>query len=346
MDTCKPLRLVLCLGLCLSVDLAVAQDRATRGVVQAPNAVLWTAPVNIKSRNLFLGPGGKQDEPVLPVEFVHEIKSGASPKFEVRDQRGEEWTAKLGDEAQPETVATRLLWAVGYFSNENYFVSDLSVTDLGTLHRGQKFVRPGGHVRAVRLQRHLKKSKDPAIWRWRHNPFTGTREFNGLRVMMALTSNWDLRDENNAILVDPNVPGRQLYEVSDVGASFGMNGKSYTDGLSKNNPGAYRHSKFIAKVTRNYVDFNFPTHPPIFYVFAARLFFGHVRMRWVGKHIPLADARWIGSLLSQLSRDQISDAFRAAGYTPPLIEAYTDAVLSRIAQLGDLPTAAQDSLRD
>ncbi len=33
----------------------------------------------------------------------------------------------------------------------------------------------------------------------RDDPFEDTREWNGLRVMMALMNNWDLKDENNAI---------------------------------------------------------------------------------------------------------------------------------------------------
>ena len=42
--------------------------------------------------------------------------------------------------------------------------------------------------------------KKSGTWSWHHNPFVGTREFNGLRVMMALLNNWDLKDENNAVL--------------------------------------------------------------------------------------------------------------------------------------------------
>ena len=56
-------------------------------------------------------------------------------------------------------------------------------------------------------------------------------------------------------------------------------------------------------------------------------------MGWVGKHIPRSDAKWIGSLLAQLSPDQIHDAFRAAGYSRDEIEAYSQAVLSRIREL-------------
>lgn len=59
-------------------------------------------------------------------------------------------------------------------------------------------------------------------------------------------------------------------------------------------------------------------------------------MRWIGKNIPRADAKWIGSLLSQLTSEQIADAFRAAGYSQAEINAYTQAVISRIQELNDL----------
>jgi len=59
-------------------------------------------------------------------------------------------------------------------------------------------------------------------------------------------------------------------------------------------------------------------------------------MHWVGKHVPRADAKWVGSLLAQLSPEQIRDAFRAAGYSPEQVEAYANAVEARIAQLTKL----------
>ncbi len=326
----------------LSVALAFGGSRlAAQGLSRHPvtangNIVLWTDPGDIKSRNLYYGPGGAQDQPQLPVAFLREDVKGTSPKFDVRDQRGTKWRVKLGSEAQPETVACRLLWAVGFSANENYLFPELKVSNLVHLSRGQKFIHPGGEVEDARLQRHPGGEKKAGSWSWRRNPFLGTREFNGLRVMMALISNWDLADNNNAIYDDPSHPGRQLYEVSDVGSSFGMTGESYTNDLSKNNLDAYRNSRFFAKVTADYVDFDFPTHPPFVYVFNVPLFFSHLRMRWIGKHIPRADARWVGSLLAQLSREQISDAFRAAGYRPEQVEAYTDAVEARIAQLNKL----------
>src|SRR5579864_1401157 len=121
---------------------------------KAQGAVLWKDPGKIQSLDLLYGPGGKKHQPEPPVTFLKEDMKGTSPKFDVRDQEGKKWRAKLGPEARPETVASRLLWAMGYGANENYFFSELKVEGLpAQLQRGRHFVS-GDKVEAVRLQRH------------------------------------------------------------------------------------------------------------------------------------------------------------------------------------------------
>jgi hypothetical protein len=321
---------VLLIGSTLSLSSA-QQYRAASVAPEHPT--LWVAPSDIKSRNLYYGPGGEDGQPRPPLVFVKEDDGGTSPKFDVRDSDGTKWKAKLGPEAQPETVATRILWAVGFFANENYLIHMAKIDDLPRLKRGQEFVSSEG-VKDVRLQTNY--NKKTGDWSWRHNPLNGSREFNGLRVMMALLSNWDLKDDNNAILLDPKIPGHPLYEVSDLGASFGRSGKSYSDKITKHNFAAYRRSRFISKTTNEYVDFAFPTHPPFLYAFNLPFFIAKMRNRWIGKHIPRQDAKWVGTLLAQLSDEQIQDAFRAGGYSAEESAQYTAVVKHRIAELESL----------
>lgn len=323
----------LAIALAVLRPQAMGEMHAAAASIAHPNAILWQNPADIASRNLYYGPGGKEDQPKEPLTFVKEDAAGTNPKFDVRDGTGTKWKAKLGVEARPETVATRLLWAVGFVTNENYFLAEANVKDLPPhLTRGQELIGANGDIRSVRLQR-PPCGKKVGTWRWKHNPFKGTREFNGLRVMMALLSNWDLKDVNNAIYTKCEKPGTALYEVSDLGASFGRNGESYAAGLSKNNLAAYQRSKFVSKVTPDYVSFNFPTHLPFLYAFNFPLFISHLQRRWIGHHIPRSDAKWIGSYLAKLSPEQIRDAFRAAGYSPEQVEAYATTVEARIAEL-------------
>ena len=326
------------LALVLSCPAGAQSGNHSASPAFSQHAVLWSDPGNIAARDLFFGPGGKDHVPKLPVKFVSEDREGGNPKFDVVDAEGRKWRAKVGLEAQPEIVATRLLWAVGYVANENYFVPDLVVTGLPAhLHRGQEFVHPGGHVSNVRLQQHPSgkhKGKREGNWEWRHNPFVGTREFDGLRVMMALISNWDLTTGNTAIREDKQ--GEELYEVSDVGSSFGKNGRSFFDSTSKNSLPAYRASDFIAKVTPGYVDFHFPVRPPILFIFNLKTYIELSRPHWIGRHVPRDHVRWIAGLLSQLSPIQIRDAFRAAGYSPQEVEEYAIALEHRIVRLSQL----------
>jgi hypothetical protein len=60
------------------------------------------------------------------------------------------------------------------------------------------------------------------------------------------------------------------------------------------------------------------------------------RMESVVKHLPIADARWMGERLGQRSSEQISDCFRAGGFSPAEVEGYSRVVMQRIAALKSL----------
>ena len=59
--------------------------------------------------------------------------------------------------------------------------------------------------------------------------------------------------------------------------------------------------------------------------------------------IPVEHARWIGSLLSQLSEGQLRDAFSSAGYAEPTAEGYVRALRERIDQLTRLGEGSPES---
>src|SRR3712207_1243436 len=115
-------------------------------------AALWRDPGDIAARDLSGGPGGEEGRPEGKFTFVEEDLNGSNPKFYVRDERGQKWTVKLGEEARPETAATRLLWAVGYFTDADYYMPELRVENMKTLSRGREFVSADGTVRGARLK--------------------------------------------------------------------------------------------------------------------------------------------------------------------------------------------------
>jgi hypothetical protein len=290
--------------------------------------VLWRDPGDVGSRDLYYGSGGLQHQPAGPFVFDKEENTGTQPKFQLVDANGVRWTAKIGIEARPETAASRFLWAVGYFANDDYFLPAMPVQNLPHLRRGSGSVSTGGVVHDVRLKRHDEVKL--GMWEWGNCPFVNTREWNGLRVLMALMNNWDVKDINNSIYQVKGANPEQRYVVTDLGSSFGPT--TLTRSL-KGNFRAYRESKWIRTVSRGSVDFNVPGAPGGAYLLAFPIAIGRLSLDWVGRHIPRADARWMGDLLGRLSPRQIRDAFRAAGYSAEEVEGFSQIVEKRIHEL-------------
>ena len=324
----------LALGLCLpgAFGQSPAKSFTARRANAIPMSALWNDRGDAASLNLLDGPGNREHRPSGKFTFVKEDKSGTSPKFDVVDEQGVHWKAKLGQEPQSETAATRLVWAAGYFADEDYYRPELHVNKLPKLSRGREFVSPGGVVRGVRLERKLAGEKKGPNWSWFKNPFMGTREMNGLKIMMALINNWDLKEINNTVYREKGLGAR--YVVTDLGASFGETGNSIT--RSKSNPNDYGQSKFIQRATAQHVDFILSSRPFVLSAVDVGNYVTRTHMQDIVKDIPVADARWLGKLLEPLSDDQIRDCFRAAGYSPEQVDLYTSVVRERIQELSRL----------
>jgi hypothetical protein len=295
--------------------------------------VIWRDPGDVVSLNLLYGAGGKEHapDPNGQFVFVREDMKGTSPKFDVKDDQGVEWKVKLGQEPQSETAANRLMWAAGYFVDEDYYLEQLKVTGMPKLRRGGKFVSPDGAVHAARLKRKVKGTKKLGAWDWFHNPFLDKQEFSGLRIMMALLNNWDLKDINNAI---EEIGGERRYLVTDLGATFGKTGGP--SARSKSVLQDYVNSKFVEKATPESVDLVMNSRPFVVSAINVSNYKTRTRMESITKGIPRADAKWLAQRLSQLSEGQIRDCFRAGGYTTEEVEGYTRAVQKRIAELNAL----------
>ena len=271
--------------------------RPNRPLPSEKHAILWTAPQDIARRDLFYGPGGKQGQPRPPFQFVKEESEGTNPKFVVTDAAGVKWKVKLGVEAASETTASRIVWGVGYNTSEDYFLREMKVAGMPAhLHRGGNLVGPGGTVHDVRLKKDPDGDKKLGLWRWNRSAVTGTREWNGLRVLMAVINNWDLKDVNNAVYRRGD---EDIFMVSDLGATFGSASLTWPLKRSRNNIDSYAKSKFIRRVHDDTVDFQTPARPTLIYLFAPIQYFGRIRMERLGRDIPIADAKWLGELSGQ-----------------------------------------------
>ena len=297
------------------------------------NPVLWNDPGSITALDLLNGHGGINGHPIPPFKFETEDLHGTNPKFDVHDAHGTKWRVKLGDEARPEVVASRLLWAAGYFVNDDYVLSSAKVENLH-ITRGASHA-PDGQIVDARFEKKPEGQKKIGTWRWYKNPFIGAKQFNGLRVMMALVNNWDLKDVNNAVYEDKS-SGRNILLVSDIGASFGTNGLSYSKSRSKGDVDTFARSKFITRKTDTEVDFGTPSAPNAVVAPNVKEFQMRRDLEWIGEKIPIADARWIGSMLKQLSHGQLIDAFRAGHFQQDEIVKYVAVIEERINELAAL----------
>jgi len=274
--------------------------------------VLWQEPHDISSRNLLLGSGGAGMRPnVRRLTFIKEEKGGWSKKYRVRDGAGRVWVAKVGKEAQSETASTRLLWAAGYMTEITYLVPRVRIPGVGTFQNVRFEARP----------ENIEREGD---WKWEQNPFVGTRELQGLKVLMVLLNNWDTKDENNVLLAVPTRNGTELrYAISDLGATLGDTGKwplLWRFTRSRNDPQGFRGDKLIDEIKEDgRVDFEFSG-----------------KKRGMFNDITVEQAQWVGQLLSRLSDRQIADAFRAANYSHAEVRALTSAIRTRINELAGL----------
>jgi hypothetical protein len=283
--------------------------------------VLWKEPSDISRRDLFYGEGGKDNAPDLSAKFTFmgRDKSGTSEKIYVKDSTGKEWIVKFGPEAKPETAATRIVWAVGYHVDRDYFVKSVHIEGRG-----------GFEARDVRFKLRHAGYKEEGLWKWEVNPFLGTRELDGLKVLMALLNNWDLKTDNNKIARPDKKSGEHdeaFFYVADLGASFGTTGSIARTLLpfgdapagSKGDPTGYARQPFIDGVQNGAVIFHY-----------------RGKDRGALRGISVEHARWMGNLLAQLSDDQLSDAFRAAGWGNTDVATLRQATRSRIQQLQNL----------
>jgi hypothetical protein len=303
-------------------------DRPHEVDVGANTPVLWRDPGEIEHRDLFYGPGGKagSPDPAGKFTYVRDQPTGYQKKIIVKDDQGRTWTVKFGPEAKPETAASRIVWAVGYHANQDYFVKEVRI---------EGYSEPV--VYNVRFQRRDDEYKNIGNWSWESNPFVGTHELDGLKTIMALINNWDLKELNNKV-ERPSTRGEQgklIYYVSDLGATFGRTKSGY-GGIpftgdvpadrgpgkrkAKGDPEAYASEKFITENRNGQIKF----------------YLGRTRGRRLLKDVSVENARWIGSLLARLSAEQLSDAFRAGGFSDSEVESYVNTMRKRIQELVEL----------
>jgi hypothetical protein len=292
-------------------------EKAAAAVASAQGTpVLWRDPGDISALDLSQLARPDAEKPDLSkLTYLSDDQAGYSVKYDVTDGAGKKWVVKVGNESRPETAAVRLVNALGYVTETNYLVPCVQIPGAAKPRKDVPRCQGDGFADA-RFEARPAGIKRLDIWAWKNNPFVGTKEFKGLVVLMGLLNNWDLKDENNKVLRVKGGDGQDelRYIISDLGATFGKTGGGITH--SRNEPENYAKSKFIEGVSGNKLRFAY-----------------NGKSKFLFDDITVEDARWIASLLMQLSDEQIMDAFTAADFKPAEAQVLATAVRGRINEL-------------
>ena len=291
------------------------------------NAFLWREPAKTTIADWIWGPGGESRAPLPPFTFVEEDRNGTNPKLKVEDAKGDVWIVKFGGEDHGEVFAGRLLYAMGYAVQPSYFVRSGVITGAHGLKRTKAFIGKQGEFAYARFKLHEWKNVtrvEGLEWSWTNNPFVGSHELNGLKILMMLLSNWDAKDSRNgkgsntAVYSRPGDAGdRLVYAFDDWGATLGKWGGFFSrdkwnvDGFSA------QSREFVSAGAGE-----------------------TIRWGYRGKHgrdltsgIRVEDVRWLLTDLSGVSDDDVRAGLRASGATADEIESYTRSIRRRVTQL-------------
>ena len=285
-----------------------------------PGSSMWVEPADIASRDLYYGPWGRElaPDPKDVYELVELKHTGVNLGMTVKDSKGREWSVKqpypgnLDSEAPVEVAVSRLLSAIGYRQPPVYYLRAFTLKDDFGRH-----VEVGGRFRPK-----LEELKEVGNWDWADNPFVGTKEYQGLIVLLMMFNSTDLKNSNNSLyerkegdLVE------QWYLTRDVGSALGDTNRIAP---RKNHADSFEQMPFILGVSNGYVDFAYN---------------GWYK-NLVRERIKPEEVAWACNLLGRLSDKQMRDAFDAAGYEPDVAARFIATLREKIQQGRSLTLAA------
>jgi hypothetical protein len=307
---------------------ALAQDGIPSAFLDHPAVregryVLWHDPGNVASLDLRYGIGGADMAPKPPFLFDDEDLSGTTPKVKVHDANRRTWVVKFGPEAYSDTFCSRLAWALGYYVEPTYMVADGVIEGARNLQRAGSAIGSAGQFQDGRFQLRSSAPKylKTVTWAWDDNPFLGTPELNGLKILMMLLSNWDNKDARDAESRGTNTAiyqhdERLYYFIDDWGGAMGRWGKYFTRSKWNASSFAEQSSDFVS-------------------VRDGRIHWGYVGQHsdLLKKDVQFGDIRWLLDYLGRVSDVQLRVALDASGASREEAELYTKGLRLRVDAL-------------
>ena len=296
----------------------------------ATHHTIWRDPGAVESLELSSGPDGPGGAPAPPFTFVEEHLTGSQPCVSVTDTRGRRWRVKWGNEVRAENFAVRLVWACGYHAETTYFVESGAIAGAHSLQRASACIGDDCRFREARFELddpEVRKLFEEHSWAWNDNPFIGTPQLNGLKVLVMLLADWDTKDRrdvargSNTAIFEHRVGSwrrEARYLITDWGGSMGRWGSTIVtrgrwdpEGFEAQNP------EFVIGTEGETVRF------------------GYVGQRTadIATGISIEDVRWLCRYLARLTDAQLRAALDASGASPDETERFTRAIRGRIQML-------------
>lgn len=311
-------------------------NRAGPRRFQTSRHVIWRDPGNVEHLDIVNGPGGARGAPEPPFRFAEEHTTGSQPCVSVKDARGRRWRVKWGNEVRSENFAVRLAWACGYFAEVTYFIPEGTIQGAKDLQRARTCIDESCRFVEARFELDdpdVRKMFEEHSWAWNDNPFLGTRELHGLKMIVMLLSNWDSKDRrdvargsNTAIFEYTISPWRReaRYLITDWGGSMGRwGGNIVTRGRWDPQGFAVQTPEFVTGSQDGLVTFGYTGQ----------------RTADVAEGIRIEDMRWLYQYLGRVTDAQLRDALTTSGASREDAESFATSIRDRIEQIGRAPTA-------
>lgn len=307
-----------------SVEKKVEPEEKPEPILPGPT--IWRNPGKVEKLDFQNGKGGMASAPLPPFNFIEEDKSGSNPKVKIKDANGKTWGVKWGSEVHSEVFASKLVWASGYYVEPAFFIKSGKIIGAKNLSRAAKFIGTDGSFQDARFELKesgINKMQGKESWLWDKNPFVGTKELNGLKILIMLTSNWDSKDQrdasrgSNTAVFKVKATGEERYLMTDWGGSMGKWGGVFSrekwdcDGFAK------QSKDFIKGVKNGFIEFGYKGQ----------------RTDEIRNGITPADAKWLLQYLGKITDSQMRAGLQASSATPDEVECFTRAILDRINQL-------------
>jgi hypothetical protein len=170
---------------------------------------------------------------------------------------------------------------------------------------------------------------DEHSWSWDGNPFVGTRQLSGLKIVLMLLSNWDTKDRrdvsrgSNTAIFEYQVSrwAREArYLITDWGAAMGKWGTNVVsrgrwdpEGFEAQTP------NFVTGVKDGWVNFGYQGQ----------------RTAEITHGITVEHVEWFYRYARRLTAPALREALRLCGATDEEGIRFSAAIIERIRQLGE-----------